>query len=168
MSTDTLPAPPVHAPAASAPTPRTWLAGALALLAALLAAWLASGWLGSTSPVDAARVVAAQSSALVDRVRLADRVLRSIGADAVLPDQASARLGDTEQRTFASITLLAPDQTSRALLGRLLPMPQLDVALARRLDEGESVLVAAVAEGAAQARTFLVRKFVGRDRKSVV
>ena len=162
MSTDTLSAPPVYAPAAPAPVPRMWLAGALGLLAALLATWLASDWLGQARTVEATRVAAAHRSALVDRVRLADRVLRGIGAE--LASQTGARLGDTEQRTFVSITALAPEHASRALHGKLLPMPQLGTALARRLDEGESVLVAATAAGAAQARTILVRRFVDANQ----
>ena len=166
MSDDTLLARPADALAPLAEPQRLWLASGLALLAALLVAWLASDWWRASSAPDAARVAAEQRLEVVNRLRLADRALRSIAADPSLRNSGSSgntQLGHTERRYFESIALLAPKQDPVALLGTALPLPDLGSALSNRLSDGESLLLAAPREATSGSRTILVRRLAGRD-----
>ena len=163
MSADTLLAPPVDVLVPLAEPQRWWLASGLALLATLLAAWLVSDWWRASSAPDVARLAQDQRTELVNRLRLADRVLRSIAADPALRSTGNTRLGNTEKRYFESITLLVPKQAPVGLLGTALPLPDLGPTLLSRLSDGESLLLANRTGAGNVARTILVRRLAGLD-----
>ena len=129
-------------------------AGAVALLALI---WLADSRALSPGTGNAVEQASAHRSELVNRLLLADRVLRWIGVDVTSRGQHAVALGATEKRYFDTISYVRAGAAPVALLGTTAAVPALGDALGRKLAHGESVIVAVAPSDGGAARAMLVR-----------
>ena len=122
-----------------------------------MAPWLADSWARSTPPGDTWHLAGTHRFELANRLRLADRVLRSVAADVASRGHATVVLGATEKRYFESVSYIQAGEAPVSLLGAVALAPHLRDAMAERLAQGESVLVTAPEAIGRASRALLVR-----------
>ncbi len=98
----------------------------------------------------------AQASELGNRLRLADRVLRSIAADVASRGHEATRLGATEKRYFEAVAYIRAGEAPLQLLGSAVTTPALPDPMPAKLAAGDSVIVA-VPQGEAAAHLVMLR-----------
>ena len=149
-------------PSASVRPGLWWLVATGTLLVALAASWLSGAAPQPSQRADAVLGANLLRSELVNRLRLADRVLRSIAADKAARGQRAAQLGATEQRYFESVSYFKTGESPVPLLGPAVTLPALGLALSDRLANGESVIVAVAQSARRPAQVVMLRSLVGR------
>ncbi len=147
-------------PVAATSAPRSRIAIVtltIAILAVAAAAWELMAQAPQWARTDLRRTAELEGSELTNRLRLADRVLRSIASDVAANGSNSAPLGSTERLYFESVTFLRPGETPIQMLAASATVPELTPLMQQTVARGESVLVTTKGQGQQPATVTLVR-----------
>ncbi len=133
-------------------------AAAVCIAAVMTLAWHGNPKIAQAETIDAHQQADAYRAELENRLRLADRVLRSITADVSSNGQDAAPLGAAERRYFNAVTFSRAGKPEVHMLGAPSSAPALTAAMLEKVANGDSVLVTAINNSSVSARVTLVRQ----------
>ena len=121
-------------------------------------AWHGNPRMTQSETIDAHQQADAYRAELANRLRLADRVLRSITADVSSNGQDAAPLGAADRRYFNAVTVSRAGKPEVHMLGASSFAPALTAGMLKKVAKGDSVLVTAINNSSVSARVTLVRQ----------
>ena len=130
----------------------------LALLVVLATVWQIVPATSTGAVVDLRQQAETHRQELENRLRLADRVLRTIAADILANGQDSAPLGEAEQRYFKAVTFVRTGEAPIQMLPVSGTVPIVEATLHEQLARGDSIVLSSAGSDQLPARIRLVRE----------